>query len=153
MSPTTQRFVGIGFLALGMALCSTCFCGAQDHVDLAGDALPKSALLRMGSLRLSSPDGVMELLLSKDQKTLVSLGNVIIGWDTSFRAKRGKSSSHVGCFDTNSSGSTQRQVLTLKTLRHWGAQPLDQQVVNDPSRANIVWSSLIIRQGQVTVHT
>ncbi|TWU08242.1 WD40 repeat domain-containing protein [Stieleria varia] len=51
------------------------------RLDFAGDPLPPAALLRMGSKRFTSPDGVMEFFLTDDEKTLVSIGQWIIGWE------------------------------------------------------------------------
>lgn len=51
------------------------------RVDQAGDPLPAGALVRMGSQRFCSPEGVMEFFLSEDEQTLVSFGRYIIGWD------------------------------------------------------------------------
>ncbi len=76
-----SKWIAGFFSLLVVTLGSIGNCFAQDRVDAVGDPLPKSAQMRLGSLRFSSPDGVMELILSKDQTTLVSFGNLIIGWD------------------------------------------------------------------------
>ncbi|MEM8733121.1 MAG: WD40 repeat domain-containing protein [Planctomycetota bacterium] len=66
---------------MSVACCHAQTAGKLDPRDVDPDPLPKSALMRLGSTRLSSPDGVMELLLSSDGQTLVSFGHYVIGWD------------------------------------------------------------------------
>lgn len=81
---TTMAYFYVRWAAA--ALCASLMTGlplgwGEERRDAAGDPLPPAALLRQGSVRFSSPDGVMELLLSRDGQTLVSFGRLIIGWD------------------------------------------------------------------------
>lgn len=71
------RLIAVSFLAVLHFLYPLCS-SAQVEVS---DPLPKFALMQQGSARFSSPDGVLELMLSRDGKTLVSYGNHVIGWD------------------------------------------------------------------------
>src|SRR5579859_7069105 len=52
-----------------------------ERVDLLGDPLPPGALLRLGTSRFQAPQCVQDLVLSSDEKTLVTIGGVLIAWD------------------------------------------------------------------------
>src|SRR5512134_2579592 len=50
--------------------------------DSAGDALPPGAVLRLGSQRFRHPDNVVDLALSPDEQTIVTIGREeLIAWD------------------------------------------------------------------------
>ncbi len=52
------------------------------RVDKLGDPLEKHILHRFGTRRFQHPDSVLELCVSKDEKTIISYGrSVVIGWD------------------------------------------------------------------------
>ncbi len=50
--------------------------------DSLGDPLPAGARLRLGTLRFRPPSSVVDLALSPDEKTLVTVGDELIVWDT-----------------------------------------------------------------------
>ena len=52
------------------------------RVDTLGDPLPEGALLRFGTGRFRPPTNVDEIALTPDEKTIVTLGNDLIAWDT-----------------------------------------------------------------------
>ncbi len=52
-------------------------------VDSLGDPLPPGAQLRLGTVRFRPPSSVAELVLSPDEKTIISAGNEFIAWDAS----------------------------------------------------------------------
>jgi DNA-binding beta-propeller fold protein YncE len=74
--------------------------------DSLGDPLSPAAILRFGTTRFHAPTGVDELVLSPDEKTLVSVGNHLIVWDPatgkerwradSDQSRRGSSGSRYG---------------------------------------------------------
>ena len=51
-------------------------------VDALGDPLPKGALMRLGTVRFRPPTSTPDLVLSPDNKVIVSSGKWIIAWDT-----------------------------------------------------------------------
>lgn len=55
---------------------------ASPRSDALGDPLPADALLRMGTLRFMSPSSIMEMALTKDQRTLITFGEWLSAWDT-----------------------------------------------------------------------
>ncbi|HVU86049.1 MAG TPA: WD40 repeat domain-containing protein [Pirellulales bacterium] len=62
-------------------------CAAEEtrpapRVDALGDPLPNGARLRLGTVRFRPPSSVSDLALSPDGKTLVSIGEQLIIWDT-----------------------------------------------------------------------
>ena len=50
-------------------------------VDSLGDPLPSGARLRLGTSRFRPPSSALELALSPDEKTIVSVGGELIAWD------------------------------------------------------------------------
>ena len=50
--------------------------------DALGDPLPTAARLRLGTLRFRHPSSVVDLALSKDEKTVVSVGDETFGSDS-----------------------------------------------------------------------
>ena len=51
------------------------------RTDSLGDPLPDFALLRMGTKRFRHPSPVVELALSPDEKTVVTVGEYVIAWE------------------------------------------------------------------------
>ena len=49
--------------------------------DALGDPLPDAALLRMGTIRFRHPSSVVDMALSPDEKTVVSMDEEFIVWD------------------------------------------------------------------------
>ena len=60
--------------------------------DSLGDPLPAGALLRLGSLRFHSPSSVEDIALSPDEKTVVTVGEHLIGWDSATGRERWRAS-------------------------------------------------------------
>ena len=54
---------------------------AQSAATPAADPLPAGALLRLGTSRFRPPSIVSELALSPDEKTVVTVGDVLTAWD------------------------------------------------------------------------
>ena len=55
---------------------------SQPLLDELGDPLPEGALLRLGTVRFRHPSNVVDIALSPDDKTIVSVGRELIAWDT-----------------------------------------------------------------------
>jgi WD40 repeat protein len=72
-------------LSAAIAICLTAgaWVAAQEQprVDALGDPLPDNAVMRLGSLRFRHPGTVYELVLSPDERTIVSVGDKAIAWD------------------------------------------------------------------------
>jgi WD40 repeat protein len=56
--------------------------------DSLGDPLPTGARLRLGTVRFRPPSGVAEMALAPDEKTLVTVGNEVVAWNTATGAER-----------------------------------------------------------------
>lgn len=55
----------------------------SDRLDSIGDPLPENAVERFGTLRFQHPSSVIDLALSPDGKTLVSIGSQeLVAWET-----------------------------------------------------------------------
>ena len=54
----------------------------QPTIDPLGDPLPNGARFRLGTLRFRPPSGVDDLALSPDEKTVVTIDDELIAWDT-----------------------------------------------------------------------
>lgn len=86
----TGRWILGTFVWLSLCLAPTGMVAAvgeevatsRGRVDSLGDPLPANALLRMGTLRFRAPSVVKELRLTKDQRTLISFGELLMAWDT-----------------------------------------------------------------------
>jgi WD40 repeat protein len=76
------------FCAWMIVACAACVSlAAPPKFDAVGDPLPPGALLRLGSLRFRHPGTVVDMALSPDEKTIVTIGSEeLIAWD----AKTGK---------------------------------------------------------------
>ncbi len=59
-------------------------------VDALGDPLPEGARIRFGTLRFRSPDGVQDIALSPDDKSVVTVGRELIVWDAATGQERWK---------------------------------------------------------------
>ncbi len=56
---------------------------SSEQVDLLGDPLPPGARLRLGTQRFRHPSSAIELALSPDEKTVVTIGRrMLVAWDT-----------------------------------------------------------------------
>ncbi len=55
---------------------------AEVRLDALGDPLPEGALMRLGTGRFRPPSTVMEIALAPDEKTIVTLGEDLMAWDT-----------------------------------------------------------------------
>jgi WD40 repeat protein len=71
-----------------------------ERVDLLGDALPPGALLRLGTSRFQAPQCVQDLVLSSDEKTLVTIGGVLIAWDITTGKQRWEANAHDAGYQT-----------------------------------------------------
>ena len=74
-------------------------------IDSLGDPLPDGAIQRFGTLRMKhNPGSTMELALSPDEKTIVSINTEVIIWDTETgKEKRRSSGAAIGgssCYGT-----------------------------------------------------
>jgi WD40 repeat protein len=56
--------------------------------DSLGDPLPQGARLRLGSLRFRPPSMVMDLALSPDETTIVTVGDELVVWDAATGKER-----------------------------------------------------------------
>jgi hypothetical protein len=56
--------------------------------DSLGDSLPDGAVLRLGTTRLQNPSSVADLVLSPDEKTIVTMGDEMIVWDATTGKER-----------------------------------------------------------------
>ncbi len=87
-------FVARPLLALTILASTASFGFAADNnvrVDALGDPLPDGALLRMGTLRFRYPGNAYELALSPDEETIVTVGRLMIAWDTRTGKERWRS--------------------------------------------------------------
>jgi WD40 repeat protein len=62
------------------------------ETDALGDPLPNAARLRLGTLRFRHPSSVIDLALSPDEKTIVTVGREIIAWETDTGKERWRAS-------------------------------------------------------------
>lgn len=66
---------------------------APPNVDSLGDPLPDRALLRLGTLRFRHPSSVIDLALSPDEETVVTIGSgELIAWDANTGKERWRAS-------------------------------------------------------------
>lgn len=56
--------------------------------DLLGDPLPEGAQFRLGTVRFRPPSSVVEMALAPDEKTVVTVGDQVIVWDTATGKER-----------------------------------------------------------------
>jgi WD40 repeat protein len=59
--------------------------------DDLGDPLPDGAVLRLGTTRFQNPSSVSDLVLSPDEKTIVTVGKELIVWDATTGKERWRS--------------------------------------------------------------
>ena len=56
-------------------------------LDSLGDPLPRRRAAAPGNLRFRPPSSVVELALSPDEKTIVTVGRELIAWDAATRQR------------------------------------------------------------------
>ncbi|MEX2317688.1 MAG: WD40 repeat domain-containing protein [Pirellulales bacterium] len=84
------RWLAIVILLLNIEAQSSpqLFAQPTPATDSVGDPMPPGARLRIGTLRFRHPGNVAELALSPDGKTVVTLGDQLIAWDTATGTER-----------------------------------------------------------------
>ncbi len=124
----------LGYSSSELAFAQAPGAAPQPIIDPLGDPLPNGARFRLGTLRFRPPSGVDDLALSPDEKTVVTIDDELIAWDTA-------------------SGKARWQV---KTAEHgirlpgasYGTRPLaftpdsEQFYTPGPSGRIVVWNTL-----------
>ena len=76
---------------------------AVEQVDRLGDPLPQGALVRLGTLRFQPPQCVNDMVLSPDGKTLVTIGGLIVAFDTATGKQRWEANANESEYESHGS--------------------------------------------------